>query len=271
MILDLSFPEGSSVNDGISKEFYCGQPIKLTYPTIDDMARHVFELGPSCLLYKIDLSRFFRQIPLCPLDWSLMGMRWGGLLYFDKFFPMGLRSAAYCCQRVTNAIAYIHHSQGYWSINSLDDFGSAELQSTAWSSFFALRNLLEELRIDEAIEKCCPPSPRMEFLGNWVDADKMTIEVTENRLLELHAEIDRWLTNDFCTRTQLESLIGKLSFVTNCVRAGRVFISRLINSLTGFPKKGKHKYDRQIRLDLLWWKQFLRSFNGVSILWLHDT
>ena len=35
--LDLSWPEGSSVNDGISKDFYLGELVLLTYPTVDDM------------------------------------------------------------------------------------------------------------------------------------------------------------------------------------------------------------------------------------------
>ena len=98
VILDLSFPHGNSVNDGIQKDWYCGEQIKLKYPTIDDMARRVFEVGTTCLLFKCDLARFFRQIPLCPLDWSLTGMHWENMLFFDKVFPMGLCRAAYCCQ-----------------------------------------------------------------------------------------------------------------------------------------------------------------------------
>ena len=38
VILDLCFPHGESVNDGIQKDQYCGQPIKLKYPTVDQMA-----------------------------------------------------------------------------------------------------------------------------------------------------------------------------------------------------------------------------------------
>ena len=33
-ILDLSKPAGFSVNDGISKDFYLGQPVTLRYPTV---------------------------------------------------------------------------------------------------------------------------------------------------------------------------------------------------------------------------------------------
>ena len=40
-ILDLSWPAGSSVNDGISKDFFLGEPVSLTYPTVDDIAARI--------------------------------------------------------------------------------------------------------------------------------------------------------------------------------------------------------------------------------------
>ena len=45
IILDLSFPKGRSVNDGIPKNHYCRQEIKLTYPTIDTLAQRIMQLG----------------------------------------------------------------------------------------------------------------------------------------------------------------------------------------------------------------------------------
>ena len=98
IILDLSYPLGRSVNDGISKYDYCGLPIRLSYPTIDTLAKRIVSLGRNCLLWKRDLRRAFHQLILCPRDYSLIGMRWRGYLFFDKVMPMGLRSAAFCCQ-----------------------------------------------------------------------------------------------------------------------------------------------------------------------------
>ena len=166
VILDLSFPWGRSVNDGIHKDFYCGEPIKLKYPTIDHLCRWITELGNTCLLYKCDLSCAFRLLPLCPRDYSLIGMRWDGYLFFDKVMPMGLRSAAFCCQRVTNAITHIHDQNGFWCINYLDDFGSAEPAHVAWHSFLALGALFQRLGAMEAMQKAQSPCHRMEFLGN---------------------------------------------------------------------------------------------------------
>ena len=54
-ILDLSWPAGSSVNDGISKDFFLGEPVSLTYPTVDDIADRIVQLGLGCLSFKRDL------------------------------------------------------------------------------------------------------------------------------------------------------------------------------------------------------------------------
>ena len=124
IIMDLSWLTGQSVNDGIDKDMYDGEEIRLTYPSIDTLMRRIAELGvKDVLLWKKDMIRAFKQIYLCPQDYSLIGYRWRRLLYFDKTVPMGLCSAAYICQRVTNAIVFVHRSFGYWSINYLDDFG----------------------------------------------------------------------------------------------------------------------------------------------------
>lgn len=65
-ILDLSWPSGSSVNDGISKHFYLGEPVTLRYPTVDDIVDCIVRLGTGCLLFKRDLKCAYRQLPVDP-------------------------------------------------------------------------------------------------------------------------------------------------------------------------------------------------------------
>ena len=165
----------------------------------------------------------------------------------------------------------MHKSLGHWSLNYLDDFTSAELQQHVWKSFFAMGNLLKQIGADEAPDKACAPSTRMEFLGNTFDTKNMTIEISPDRIKEITKLLDHWLQRQVATRKQLESIIGKLSFVANCVRVGRVFISRLIAALSAFSRFGVKKIMADIRKDLLWWRLFMIEYNGVSLLWLHDT
>lgn len=56
-ILDLSWPIGHSVNDGIPRDIYDGSPSKLKLPTADDLVNLIVEAGPGCFLYSRDLAR----------------------------------------------------------------------------------------------------------------------------------------------------------------------------------------------------------------------
>ena len=50
VIVDLSFPMGESVNDGMIKDNYMGKHVKLTFPRVDDLALRIYTLGtkPEC-------------------------------------------------------------------------------------------------------------------------------------------------------------------------------------------------------------------------------
>ena len=62
-IMDLSFLLGTSVNDGIPKDTYMGDPFKLHYPATK-------------------------------VDYHLLGLVWNSKLYFDTKIPLGLRTGA---------------------------------------------------------------------------------------------------------------------------------------------------------------------------------
>lgn len=64
--MDLSHPEGMAVNDGIDKDCYLGQQVKLIVPKVDNLVSIVKRKGRGCLLFKVDLKRFFKQIPIDP-------------------------------------------------------------------------------------------------------------------------------------------------------------------------------------------------------------
>lgn len=112
VILDLSFPEGKSINEGIPRESYLGDPFRLSFPSIDNLVELVKEKGPGCQLFKRDLKRAYRQIPVCPGDVHLLGYRFQGHLVYDRVLPMGMRSSAQMCQRVTNCSEF--HLQKSW-------------------------------------------------------------------------------------------------------------------------------------------------------------
>lgn len=96
LIVDLSSPEGGSVNDGISRDL-----CSLSYVTVDEVAAYALELGQGAELGKLDIQSAYRIVPVHPDDRPLLGMRWKGAVFLDKALHFGLRSAP----KVFNALA----------------------------------------------------------------------------------------------------------------------------------------------------------------------
>ena len=268
IIVDFSWPLGRAVNDGIDKDVYMGDPMKLRYPTLDTFTRRVAQLGRGAAVFKKDMKSAFRQLWGDPFDYSLMLYQWEGSYYVDLAVSMGMRSAPSCCQRVISAIRFIHMKSGYWLMNYIDDFIGAERWTMVWDSYYKLGQLFSKLGAVEALSKASQPDTQVVCLGTLVDTLSMTIQVMPERLVEIMHILQQWRHREFATRKQLESLIGKLQFITQCVRQGRVFISRLLNWLrTMHSRVQKYEVPYEARRDIRWWYLFLPKYNGTSILW----
>ena len=135
VILDLSFPPGRGINDGIAREQFLGEPYKLSLSGTDNMTQLIHRKGQGCLLFKRDLSRAFRQFPVDPADLDKLGFEWRGDIYIDRVLAMGLRTAGIACQRATNIIVYICEKEGVIILNYFDDLGGAERKEKAQWAF----------------------------------------------------------------------------------------------------------------------------------------
>ena len=107
-----SWPCGSSVNDGIPSGSFLGEFLELSYPTIDAIVSAIISLGRGCMLFKRDLRKVYRQFPVDPHDYHLLGYTWNSPFYFDTVLTVGLRSTAMACQRSTSAITWILNRRG---------------------------------------------------------------------------------------------------------------------------------------------------------------
>ena len=90
VVHDLSFPERFSVNDGISNDTFLNDSFELHLPGVDRLIEFIREKGKGCHIFKTDLRRAFRQIPVDPADIPLLGFQVNDLLYFHVVLPFGL-------------------------------------------------------------------------------------------------------------------------------------------------------------------------------------
>ena len=123
--------------------------------------------------------------------------------------------------------------------------------------------------MDTSKEKLVPPTTRLEFLGITFDSEKMTMEISSEKLADIQQELQVWLYRTNATRKEVESLIGKLQFLAKCIRAGRVFLARLIQWIRHMNRGQKYHIPQEARKDTAWWSRCAHQFNGVSLIWLH--
>ena len=89
LIVDLSHPNGGSINDGIPKDL-----CSMSYINIDAAIDKTVALGQGTQRVKIDIKSAFRLIPVHPADRHLLAMEWNGNIFIDTCLPIGLRSAS---------------------------------------------------------------------------------------------------------------------------------------------------------------------------------
>ena len=121
--------------------------------------------------------------------------------------------------------------------------------------------------VDESKSKACPPTTRATCLGVEFDTLAMTKSVHADRLTEIQELLSSWSHKTRTTKRDLQSLLGKLSFVSKCVKNSRIFLMRIIDLLKGL-KHHHHRVslNKEFQKDIRWWLNFLAVYNGVYII-----
>ena len=118
LIVNLSAPEGASVNDGVSSAL-----AGLQYARLEDAARLALQLEDGAVLAKLDLKAAYRMVPVHPADRPLLAVQWKGQVWLDAALPFGLRSAPKIFSAVADALLWVMREKGVTcGLHYLDDF-----------------------------------------------------------------------------------------------------------------------------------------------------
>ena len=265
VILDLSFPPGRSVNEGVPKNKYLGSYFQLTYPSIDDMVSKLKELGPEAMVYKIDISRAFRHIRIDPGDLDLLGLKHDSY-YVDVTLPFGFRHGSVFFQRCMDAVRYImkEHFNYPNLYNYIDDLIYIGLPGHIHDSYNALTVLLGELGLDISLSKLVAPTTVATCLGIEVDTVNRILRIPDEKLAEIRHMAQSYAKKNKVTKTQLQSLLGSLLYITKCIKPARYFLNRMLHLLRASHETTHIVLDQHFHRDLNWFNTFLIQYNGVT-------
>ena len=263
LILDLSSPRGFSINDGIDPEL-----VSVRYSRFDDAVDMVRELGPSCYMAKIDIQSAFRLCPVRPVDWPLLGYRWGDNYYFDTQLPFGCRSSPFIFNSFADAVLWIlstvvgvafivHYLDDYFLCN--DTWAACKLDMSKVLETFSA------LGIPVAKDKLVGPANIITYLGIDINAEKQSISLSEDKFAKLLETLKAWQSRKKCTKRELLSLIGQLAFAAKVVKQGRFFLRRLIDLSTKVSSLNHHiDLNSEARADISWWLDLLPEWQGTN-------
>ena len=242
----------------------------LKYVTLNDAIQTILALGPGTLLAKIDIKSTFRLLPVHPADRHLLGMKWNGEVYLDRYLPFGFRSVPKLFNILADLLEWILQQQGVSScIHYLDDFltiGPPKSSSCRWN-LDTIKHVCQWLGIPLALEKVEGPSTSLKFLGITFDTIHMEAHLTVDKLQRTRELVSSWMFKKKATKHEILSLIGVLQHATRIVQPGRTFLSSMY--ATAAKLRDLHFYTRlnkEFRSDLCWWDIFLESCNGLSLL-----
>ena len=108
LILDLSLPEGHSINNGILKT-----PLSVQYVMVDSFIEGIMAQGRGTLMAKLEVASAYHSVAVHPQDHPLLGMLWHGKQYVDMALPFGLRSAPYIFTAIADLVEWmLTHNYG---------------------------------------------------------------------------------------------------------------------------------------------------------------
>ena len=265
LIVDLSSPDGASVNDGISSEWS-----SISYPSVDHLSKLVLSEGRGSYLVKADIKEAYRMVPIHPDDLPLLGISWDNTLYLDRVLPFGLRSAPKIFSAIADAIQWMLVQQGVSRcLHYLDDFilvaGSSERADRERS---ILETMFRTLGVPLEPSKLEGPSTCLTFLGIEVDTVQLQLRLPRDKMARLILELEKAQGRKCLSKSELQSLAGLLQHACKVVRPGRAFMRRL-HVLQSIGKVPSHMIRLNVaaRADITWWQVFATRWNGISMLW----
>ena len=263
VIVDLSRPEGASVNDQLHREL-----THVAYSSIEDASLAMHALGQGAQLAKIDIRDAYRIIPVHPEERPFLALSWEGRVYIDCQLPFGLASAPAIFSAVAEALEWVLRRRGVRGVlHYLDDFlllgapGSLEC-SHALAITFAT---CEELGVPLAMDKVEGPAVSLTFLGIHLSSSPPSVSLPREKIRALQGLLQEFLSTR-CVRDMqaLESLVGHLVHATKVCPLAKPFLGGLFQVLRGCRPGQPRRLNVATRADLAWWHSLLSSWPGIS-------
>ena len=242
IIINLSSPKGSSVNEGINPEDF---PTKMSSTTI--WLRALNKAGKNCFITKCDWSDAYKHVPTCLEDSNLQWFSWLGMCFKELCLVFGGCSSAGIFDRLAKLVLFIVLKRSGFDkdlvVQHLDDVCACN-SSKEKLEFFdeEFTKVAELLGVNLAPrsdpEKSFAPCTRGTVLGIVYDTVAWTWTLPAEKLIRLLHDLHSILNKSEVPQELLWKVVGKILHILPLIPAGKFNIYHLLraNAFSTEPK-----------------------------------
>lgn len=179
---------------------------------------------------------------------------------------MGAASSCQIFQRISDSLAWLVMTSCpviCTIFNYLDDFLIlATSQSVCEKALCHFEETANKLGIPLSPHKTVRPTCCLTFLGVGIDTINQIMFVPPEKAAQTLEKLKQFLISKSPKISEWQSILGKLSHLTQIITAGRPFMSSLYSALKGVLSRDKHKrrkINKENREDFEIWVNFLQS------------
>ena len=287
----------AGINSFIDAHMHRGKYWRLSLPNSQSIISRIQRVrarypGQRVLIFKLDMSRWYRWFILDPVSSIFFAIRWRGKTFLDTALSFGNRGAALAAQRVIWAVVHLFRTRippfpGSFNLGVsctcpdhctcgendaegyIDDFLAFSPECLAQVQFEAALNMAQELglRLSNTPGHVSPPNTVCECLGILYNTELNTMELPPDKVADVTALLTSWLSKSRATEHELAVLSGKLLYCSNVIFAGRLFLNRCLATKRFAAKIATPTVlTEDFFQDIKWWLVAVKVRNGISFL-----
>ncbi len=266
--INVSLPEGRSLNDNVDNLAL----EKVTMSSAKNFGFSMVNCGKNCVFAKPDIVDAYKNVPARLEDLHLQGFRWENKFFVELRQMFGASSSVQNFDILANTIKTLAsvgcdiprkliHRQ-------LDDTPIVAPADSGWCKDFyqSYKKICDEINIELAPD--CPnkdksygPTTKGKVLGIWFDSTTLCWKLPSDKRESTLAAIKKAAVSKEFDTLQLQSLLGRLNFISTMCPFLASFKYNLnaclANTLRGFKAYNSEK----VQEDLTVWKRFLTHPN----------
>ena len=86
----------------------------------------------------------------------------------------------------------------------------------------------------------------LTIMGIDVNVDEKTLAIPAKEMREIVEKCEMFVNMTSFNKRQLQSLLGKLLYVSKVVKPARAFLNRMLNNLRAIPERGHYTCEQRV-------------------------